>query len=268
VASADGFLDGWIDFNRDGDWGDAGERVFSQVALTSGANSLFLDVPQSAASGETFARFRFSSVGGLAPTGAALDGEVEDYLVVVSPGNVWQNPSNQFDVNGDGRVSSVDVLRIVQETNNHLASDPATGELLIPPVEPNTPEQVGFVDVNGDGFVTAIDALRTIRFINSQPPLQAPVQAAVSADWAAALLPGPITIDPIGDILSNPIPLPATTARATARASALAVLDDDLDDVIERLTPGEQSSQATTTDAHALDDVWADTDWLGGDLDV
>jgi hypothetical protein len=37
--------------------------------------------------GSSAARFRFSSVGNLAPGGAAADGEVEDYLAVVVPGS-------------------------------------------------------------------------------------------------------------------------------------------------------------------------------------
>jgi hypothetical protein len=40
-------------------------------------------VPASAAPGPTFARFRFSSAGGLSYTGLAPDGEVEDYYVII-----------------------------------------------------------------------------------------------------------------------------------------------------------------------------------------
>jgi PKD repeat protein len=46
-------------------------------------NLLAFPVPPTAALGTTFARFRLSSAGGLAPSGAAADGEVEDYAVVV-----------------------------------------------------------------------------------------------------------------------------------------------------------------------------------------
>ena len=35
-------------------------------------------------SGNTFARLRLSSAGGLLPTGPANDGEVEDYIVTIS----------------------------------------------------------------------------------------------------------------------------------------------------------------------------------------
>ncbi len=43
-----------------------------------------LNVPATAAVGPTFARFRISTAGGLAPSGPALDGEVEDYPLVVA----------------------------------------------------------------------------------------------------------------------------------------------------------------------------------------
>jgi len=84
TASADGKLDAWIDFNADGDWNDAGEKVFNDRSLTAGANTLTFDVPATIAT-STFARFRFSSTGGLAATGIADDGEVEDYLVTIPP---------------------------------------------------------------------------------------------------------------------------------------------------------------------------------------
>jgi hypothetical protein len=83
IASAAGRLDAWIDFNRDGDWDDAGEQIFTNRALVSGPNSLSVTAPANAAFGESYARFRFSSTGGLPPTGPANDGEVEDYRVEI-----------------------------------------------------------------------------------------------------------------------------------------------------------------------------------------
>lgn len=83
TASASGVLNAWLDFNQDGDWLDAGEQIFTNVALAAGANPLAFAVPGGATPGTTYARFRFSSASGLAPTGAAPDGEVEDYKVTV-----------------------------------------------------------------------------------------------------------------------------------------------------------------------------------------
>ena len=82
-ASETGKLDAWIDFNRDGDWNDSGEQVFSSVNVNRGANTLGFTIPSGAMAGDTAARFRISSTGGLAPTGSASDGEVEDYLLQI-----------------------------------------------------------------------------------------------------------------------------------------------------------------------------------------
>lgn len=85
-VSSSGKLDGWIDLNRDGDWQDAGEQIFSSVDVTAGDNLLSFTVGPQSSAGTTYARFRLSSTGGLAPTGLADDGEVEDYSVEILNG--------------------------------------------------------------------------------------------------------------------------------------------------------------------------------------
>ncbi len=84
TASAAGKLDAWIDFNRDGDWSDAGEQIATSAAVNAGANVIAFNVPQGAFVGDTYARFRLSSQGNLLPTGAADDGEVEDHAVTIA----------------------------------------------------------------------------------------------------------------------------------------------------------------------------------------
>jgi hypothetical protein len=79
VASTNGWLNAWIDFDQNRSWGDLGEQIATNVALVSGMNTLVVSVPALAAWGTTFGRFRFSSYRGLLPTGSAYDGEVEDY---------------------------------------------------------------------------------------------------------------------------------------------------------------------------------------------
>jgi VCBS repeat-containing protein len=86
TASSAGLLDAWVDFNRDGDWDDPGEKIFNSVALVAGDNRLFTRTPSTAVAGVTYARFRFSSLGGLSPTGLAEAGEVEDYQVSIRDG--------------------------------------------------------------------------------------------------------------------------------------------------------------------------------------
>ncbi len=84
TASAPGFLDAWIDFNTDGDSANTGEHVATRQPLAAGGNTLSVAVPCTATPGGTaFARFRFSSTGGLSPSGLALDGEVEDHALPI-----------------------------------------------------------------------------------------------------------------------------------------------------------------------------------------
>jgi len=101
TASLAGLLNAWLDFNADGDWDDAGEQVATDVALVAGQNVLTVSVPADAAEGATFARFRFSTAGGLLPGGVALDGEVEDYAVSIAlPGAISGVVFNDADDDG------------------------------------------------------------------------------------------------------------------------------------------------------------------------
>ncbi len=87
IASADGFLNGWIDFNLNGKWDTNVEQVFADQKLIPGVNELVISVPLLTNSnfGPAFSRFRFSSQEGLSFTGLAENGEVEDYLVKIVP---------------------------------------------------------------------------------------------------------------------------------------------------------------------------------------
>ena len=77
-----GFIDAWLDWNGDGSW--AGEQILASAAVNAGVNTFGIPVPASAIPGlTTFARFRYSTYGGLNFTGSAVDGEVEDYKVLI-----------------------------------------------------------------------------------------------------------------------------------------------------------------------------------------
>jgi PKD repeat protein len=86
VASTEGILNAWIDYNANKSWIDPNEHVLIDVALTSGNNTLTFNVPATAAIGATFARFRFSRVQGIVSTGYGRAGEVEDYLTEIMRG--------------------------------------------------------------------------------------------------------------------------------------------------------------------------------------
>ncbi|MCA9220652.1 MAG: tandem-95 repeat protein [Planctomycetales bacterium] len=145
-ASADGFIDAWIDYNQDGDFNDAGEQIFASQRVVAGANILETRAPASARLGNTVARFRFSSAGGLRPVGLAADGETEDYLVAVEAGNPpVANPDSGFTTSEDVTltVSAPGVL----SNDTDINGDP------LQVVEPGIP----FTSVAGATVVMTLD---------------------------------------------------------------------------------------------------------------
>jgi len=104
VASGDGYLTAWIDFNGDGDWSDPSEYVVQNEWVTTGAHVFSFEVPPNAIVGKVAARVRLSSQSGLAPTGIASNGEVEDYVLEI------RNSHESIDITpvGGGTVSIVD----------------------------------------------------------------------------------------------------------------------------------------------------------------
>jgi len=99
TAGAAGLLDAWVDFNADGSWAEPNDQIFVLQLLLPGLNSLSFWVPATATANiNTFARFRFSTVGGLPFTGPASDGEVEDYSVKIEQVYEPQPPSGKYHV--------------------------------------------------------------------------------------------------------------------------------------------------------------------------
>ena len=94
VTGAGGYLQGWIDFNGDGDFADAGEKVainiqdnlVGDIDNTLGVITFNVNVPTGAVITQTYARFRWSTTLGLDATIAASNGEVEDYVLTITGG--------------------------------------------------------------------------------------------------------------------------------------------------------------------------------------
>jgi hypothetical protein len=166
--SVDGVIDAWIDFNGDGDWNDPGEQIFVSEAVTGGNPSgvvLTFDVPAAAVEGTTYARFRFSTEGGLATTGLASDGEVEDYRLQIGS-NPYRNPGTynnaHFDVNADGFFSPIDALLIINHINFIGVS---TSDLPLPRPGGAVPP---YLDVDGNFRIQVQDAQAVITFLNTR----------------------------------------------------------------------------------------------------
>lgn len=82
------YLNAWVDFYADSDWDDPGEQIFADLWLAPGVtHMLSFPVPFDVhGTGIIATRFRCSSEMGLAPTGEAPDGEVEDHPILIEEG--------------------------------------------------------------------------------------------------------------------------------------------------------------------------------------
>ena len=88
VTFGAGYLSGWIDWNRDGDFNDSGEQFLDDQHITTtsvAANTIPLTIPSTISSGNSFIRFRFTTAQGVAASGySSSPGEVEDYDVLLT----------------------------------------------------------------------------------------------------------------------------------------------------------------------------------------
>jgi len=104
VTNGPAFVDGWIDFNKNGVWGDLPSEYIIAGNYPPGIHPVIIQVPvlpMTPPPYGTFARFRINSFNPLGPSGYAFDGEVEDYSVQVdhmkwlgTSDSLWSNPAN------------------------------------------------------------------------------------------------------------------------------------------------------------------------------
>ncbi len=87
VSEEGGYLNGWADWDLDGQFDDD-EKIVDQLSMASGATTLAVSVPTWAIAGDTWVRFRVSTFEDIGATGGVSDGEVEDYPVTVTESGV------------------------------------------------------------------------------------------------------------------------------------------------------------------------------------
>jgi uncharacterized repeat protein (TIGR01451 family) len=107
-ASSGTVLQGWVDWDGDGSFAQAGDHVIVNQPVVNGPNVFTVTAPATTTFGTTFARFRIADASGLAHEGAAASGEVEDYQATVDaepPGGVFptcpisqQPPATNFTI--------------------------------------------------------------------------------------------------------------------------------------------------------------------------
>ncbi|MFV2069795.1 MAG: Ig-like domain-containing protein, partial [Pirellulales bacterium] len=146
-----GFLSGWMDFNADGDFDDAGEKIIDGVLLVTGTNFVSFAVPAAPAGVDaddftTYARFRYGVEPTIGPSGPALFGEVEDYRVEIPmpPDNGLRAADDEFEVDEDSTNVALTVL-----ANDMLG--PAGGTLVVTAVGPTS--EGGTATTNGGSSI-------------------------------------------------------------------------------------------------------------------
>jgi hypothetical protein len=203
---------------------------------------------------------------------------IQSSLTAISP---WQNPINQFDVNGSGSISGIDALLIINRLLNGLAGpiNPANPATLPPP-----PPAGFYIDVNGDGSLSPTDALLVINYLMTNPP--APLVAPMASFE--------VTASPNSALESSAEPaVGATVASASsvspdtsAVAAGLAIsqmvssadesAESSADWVAESTTGSTSQSQAASSSASAaiaasfesesFDDAYSDLDSILDEL--
>ncbi|HEV7503715.1 MAG TPA: IPTL-CTERM sorting domain-containing protein [Thermoanaerobaculia bacterium] len=84
AGATGGIVSCWIDFNHNGSWADAGDKVVTDLLVAAGTmTSQTFPVPVGSPQGDTPSRCRISTQAGLGVTGLAPDGEVEDHLAPI-----------------------------------------------------------------------------------------------------------------------------------------------------------------------------------------
>ncbi len=220
VATANGRLDAWIDFNGNGSFLDPGEQIFLSVATLAGTNSFSFTVPATAIQRETYARFRFSQQGGLRPEGLAPDGEVEDYLIGIEPreldfGDAPQNYPVLLGNNGARhQPSELRLGQFIDFEGNGQASGNALGDDVSPAGAPDDEDGVKFLTPLIPGQTAQIEVT-----VNNKCNLDAWIDFNLNGSWAEAnerifavepLNPGP-------NVLSFVVPTAALTRDSFAR---------------------------------------------------
>ena len=113
VTGAGGYLQGWIDWNGDGDSADAGEQIATNIQdnlvgdtnNTAGTLAFVVNVPAGAVTTQTYARFRWSTTQSIDATTTASDGEVEDHALTIAAPVVVLHPPKQAG-SGSGYATS------------------------------------------------------------------------------------------------------------------------------------------------------------------
>ena len=209
------YLQGFIDFNQDGDFDDAGEKFLSNRQINSGVTNVIypitVPVPSDASTGDTFARFRLSKTGNLGASGFAGTGEVQDHKVTILSGSDIAN-DDYFEVARNSISTPLDVLaNDFQLAGNQLIIDSLNTIGTIGFVAPPTNNQLFYTPPSG--FIGLDTFSYTVR---DQFGNTATASVFIDVKYQSNV---PIALDDIYGVPTNSVNRP------------LAVLDNDISSI-------------------------------------
>ena len=159
TLGAASYLSAWVDWNQDGDWADAGEKVISDITGLFGSNDLRFTSPAGAALGNTFVRFRLSGKPGVPSAGFTEVGEVEDYRINVAS-------SLDYAIN--------DTFTVARSSTNNILDVQANDFVTSVPGQSATITRIGRVDSTQSSTTSITTATGAVVTISGQNILYTP----------------------------------------------------------------------------------------------
>uniref|UniRef100_UPI00384B7640 golvesin C-terminal-like domain-containing protein n=1 Tax=Neorhodopirellula lusitana TaxID=445327 RepID=UPI00384B7640 len=177
VQGVPALLDAWIDFDGSGTW-EPSEQVFTSEPLVVGDNALTISVSLSAIAGNTYARFRLSTAGGLLPMGQSNDGEVEDYAIIINTPPVAKNDrvilaqdttvtinvlaNNGYGIGSDSDGDSISIDSTTQPTQGAVVIDSASTVTYTPTTGFVGNDSFQYTVIDGNGGTATATAFVTV----------------------------------------------------------------------------------------------------------
>ncbi|MGB5725102.1 MAG: GEVED domain-containing protein [Parasphingorhabdus sp.] len=164
VSGSGGRLQAWVDWNGDGDFADAGEQIATNIQDNGpgdtnpsiGSIGLAINVPITATTNPTIARFRWSTQSNLGAAQIASNGEVEDYQVTIAGTAIYavSKTSTILDNTGLGgfAIPGNDVVYTITVTNTGAAQSDTDSTFVLDSLPPEVEFFNG--DIDGAGPAT------------------------------------------------------------------------------------------------------------------
>ncbi len=157
VVGAGGRLQGWIDWNGDGDFADAGEQVATNIEdngagdtnPATGTIAFAVTPPAIATTSLTFARLRWATQSDITATMTASNGEVEDYALTIAAYTPPAScPAGQLLLSQSGNATAVQSQTGVATPANAIGALAAAG---------TTPPDGSSAEINDAADVLVLD---------------------------------------------------------------------------------------------------------------